>query len=338
MLAGHADDTRVIEMTLPRASLVRPEATPYYHVISRCVRQQFLCGFDTRTSRDFTHRREWIRARMRQAARAFAINIHAYAIMSNHFHLVVELQPHQVLQWSDTEVIRRWRMAFKGPALLDRFTRGAKLSTGERARIKMLIPLYRERLGSLSWFMRAINEPIARMANQEDNVAGRFWDGRFKSQALLTAGALIAAMAYVDLNPIRAGLASTPEGADYTSIQERIRGRRGAGEPLEPLGDGLGGPGNRLCGLDDYLELVDWSGRFVQKDKVGVISRTLPPLLVRLGLQPDGYTRLISRTERRFKNWIGPSHAMQHIAGLLGRRFLQGQGAAETVFQVPQSA
>jgi len=325
-------------MTLPRASLVRPEATPYYHVITRCVRQQFLCGYDHRTSRDFTHRREWIRGRMRQAAKAFAINIHAYAVMSNHFHLVVEIQADQVHQWTDQEVVRRWRLAFKGPEVLDRFTRHAPLSKAERIRVKLLIHLYRERLGSLSWFMRAINEPIARMANQEDNVAGRFWDGRFKSQALLTAGALVAAMAYVDLNPIRAGLASIPEDADFTSIQERIRARKAAGEPLNPL---IGRAENRchpLCDLDDYLALVDWSGRIVRNGKVGAIPPGLPAILDRLGLQQDGYTRLINRDERRFKNWVGPSQSIRQIAGSLGRRFLHGQVAAGAVFQVIQPA
>ena len=69
---------------------------------------------------------------------------------------------------------------------------------------------------------RGFYEPIARMANAEDNVTGWFWEGRFKSQALLDEAALIAAMAYVDLNPIRAGMAQTPEESDYTAIQQRI--------------------------------------------------------------------------------------------------------------------
>ncbi|WP_133511163.1 hypothetical protein [Candidatus Thiosymbion oneisti] len=84
--------------------------------------------------------------------------------------------------------------------------------------------VYRARLHDLSWFMRTLNEHIARRANAEDGVKGRFWEGRFKSQALLDEKALPAAMAYVDLNPVRAGLAETPEASDYTSIQERIAG------------------------------------------------------------------------------------------------------------------
>jgi len=83
--------------------------------------------------------------------------------------------------------------------------------------------VYRTRLHDLSWFMRTRNEDIARRANAEDGVKGRFWEGRFKSQALLDEPALLAALAYVDLNPIRAGIAETPEDSDYTSIQDRIR-------------------------------------------------------------------------------------------------------------------
>ena len=81
---------------------------------------------------------------------------------------------------------------------------------------------YRHRLYDLSWFMRTLNEYIARAANQEEGVKGRFWEGRFKSQALLDEQAILTAMTCVDLNPIRAGMAETTEASDFTSKQERI--------------------------------------------------------------------------------------------------------------------
>ena len=92
----------------------------------------------------------------------------------------------------------------------------------EIATVEEMAEEYRVRLYDLSWFMRTLNEYIARQTNAEDGVRGRFWEGRFKSQALLDEQALLAAMTYVYLNPVCAGLADDLETSDYTSIQERM--------------------------------------------------------------------------------------------------------------------
>ncbi|MCE9854385.1 transposase, partial [Shewanella chilikensis] len=119
-------------------------------------------------------------------------------------------------------VIERWTELFSGNPVAAKFLKGDSLSEGERILLDTLISDWQERLGSISWFMRCLNEDIARKANREDGCKGVFWEGRFKSQALLDEQALLACMMYVDLNPIRAGIADSLQTSDYTSIQERI--------------------------------------------------------------------------------------------------------------------
>ena len=329
-------------MPLPRSSLVSLDNTPYYHCIGRCVRRAFLCGKDKLTGRSFEHRREWIVERLALLADVFAIDLCAYAVMSNHYHVVVKINASQAAAWSDDDVLHRWRRLFDGPLLIQRHLAGETLSAGELAKVSELIDIYRTRLADLSWFMRCLNEPIARMANAEDGCTGRFWEGRFKSQALLDERAVISCMAYVDLNPIRAGVAETPEGSDFTSIQQRIaeteHGRQSLGEVIPELLDFSG----RLdddqglpCAALDYLELVDWAGRTIHPDKRGKIDEDLPPILHRLGIEPTHLLRYLSRKERGFVNVIGAKRSIVAAAANMGLKFLKGISAANRLFPKP---
>ncbi|MEL4424045.1 transposase, partial [Shewanella algae] len=152
-----------------------------------------------------------------------AIDLCAYAVMSNHLHLVLRVDLKTATEWTLEQVLQRWHLLYSGTLLSLRFLRGETLSDIEYLTLQQTTEVYRQRLMDISWFMRALNEPIARQANREDGCSGRFWEGRFKSQALLDDAAVLACMAYVDLNPIRAGIAKTPEDSDYTSIQRRIQ-------------------------------------------------------------------------------------------------------------------
>ena len=127
--------------------------------------------------------------------------------MSNHYHVVIRIDTEQVKAWTDEEVAKRWMQVFYGPLLMHQYLGNADLTTTELERVAELFSTWRYRLCNLSWFMRCLNEPIARLANAENHCTGRFWEGRFKSQPLLDTRAVLACMAYVDLNPIRAAMA-----------------------------------------------------------------------------------------------------------------------------------
>ncbi|MCE9788438.1 transposase, partial [Shewanella chilikensis] len=210
-------------MPRPRYAQVSLEETPFYHCISRCVRRAFLCGVDDYSGKSYEHRRDWVESRLLELAAVFAIDLCAYAVMSNHLHLVLRVDLKTATEWTLEQVLQHWHLLYSGTLLSQRFLRGETLSDIEYLTLQQTTEVYRQRLMDISWFMRALNEPIARQANREDGCSGRFWEGRFKSQPLLDDAAVLACMAYVDLNPIRAGIAKTPEDSDYTSIQRRIR-------------------------------------------------------------------------------------------------------------------
>jgi REP element-mobilizing transposase RayT len=207
-------------MATPGSLLVDPATSGVFHCVARCVRRAFLCGLDAYSGQNYEHRRGWVRERLRELAGLFAIEVHSYAVMSDHLHVVLRTLPGRAGAWGDGEVARRWLWLFPGKG-------GRSGQPPEESAIEALcqdrerLATCRARLADLSWFMRALNEPIARRANREDRCTGRFWEGRFKCQKLDDGGAVLACMAYVDLDPVRAGIAATPEESDFTTAQDR---------------------------------------------------------------------------------------------------------------------
>jgi REP element-mobilizing transposase RayT len=307
------------------------------------VRRAFLCGEDKFSGKSFEHRRQWIEDRLLELSDAFAIDIVAYAVMSNHYHVVLHINREMAQQWSNTEVIEHWHCLFKGSLLSQRYVSGETLSQAERDALTEQVNTWRERLMSISWFMRCANEPVAREANHEDKTTGRFWEGRFKSQALLDEKALLACMAYVDLNPIRANMAKTPEQSDHTSIQQRIKkaintqqpGRREqqpetllpfVGYPRKDMPPGL------PFQLNDYLTLVDWSGRILREDKKGAIPDHLPDILQRLDLDARQFIYLTRNFEHPFKNLVGAAHHVRKACESIGMNWVHGMKQCEKFF------
>lgn len=319
-------------MTKARRTLVSLSDTPYYHCVSRCVRRAFLCGDDRYSGRDYSHRRAWVKERLALLSQVFAVEICAYAVMSNHYHLVVHVDQARAETWSDAEVVERWRRLFKGPLVVQRFLANESLNAAELRDMSRLVAEWRGRLADIGWYMRCLNEHIARRANAEDGCTGRFWQGRFKCQALLDAAALITAMAYVDLNPVRAGLATGLMDSADTSVQQRLseiaQAPRATTQSI-PLKAFAGmernqGPGGIPFNAQDYLDLVDWTGRAVHADKRGAIDLDALSILELLGIDTLEWLPTVTALQTRFELVIGSPVRLRRAAAANGRRFYRG--------------
>ena len=195
-----------------------------------------------------------------------------------------------------------------------------------RAWLSKTANVYRQRLTDISWFMRILNEGIARKANLEDDCTGCFWEGRFKSQALLDEAAVIACMAYVDLNPIRAKMAATPEKSAYTSIQKRIKAAIKGKQPSKLLAFVGNEHKNKTTGLifnlNDYLELIEVTGRCICANQCGYIEEHQPEILSRLSISAENWLVLTTQFTKSFHGAVGHAEVLsdfcQHQA--LGRR------------------
>ncbi len=141
-------------MTRPRKVLISLADTPYYHITSRCVRRAFLCGVDHYSGQSYEHRRQWVVDRIRLLSSIFAIDICAYSVLSNHYHLVLKVCPGQLEDLSDDDIMDRWCALFKGPLLIQSYRNGEELKTFERSAVSDIVNVWRSRLVSISWFMR----------------------------------------------------------------------------------------------------------------------------------------------------------------------------------------
>jgi REP element-mobilizing transposase RayT len=350
----------------PRKEVFEADVVGCYHCINRCVRRAYLCGDDPVTGRSFHHRKGWIRERLQQLAAQFALDVLDYVVMSNHMHVILRNRPDIVAQWSDKEVARRWWNLFPGrkdkrgqPA--QPTAQELRAMTTNRKRMKEL----RKRLSHISWFMRCLAENIARRANAEDDISGRFWSGRFKATRLLDTAALLACSIYVDLNPIRAGIARTPETSRYTSAYDRIHSLKGkqarknkksrrkrptarsaqadawlSPVPLDRTGSqpaGCGAPrasdrGFLPMQLSDYLQLLDWTGRQMRRDKPGRIPSELAPILERLKIVPERWSGLVQQFGRWFGTAAGTNESLASEAKRRKRHWLHGVARSRQAF------
>jgi hypothetical protein len=176
-------------MTVARSLLVDPAVTRYYHCISRCMRKAYLCG------EGYEHRKQWIEDRLELLAARFAVSVCGFSVMDNHLHVHVRLDAGVADQWSDEEVLRHW-IAVYPPRTLDlEDTKLVQAWIDQQLKDAKKVAAGRQRLENLGWFMKALKEPLSRMANKEDGCKGTFWEGRYKSIAILDQEALLATCA-----------------------------------------------------------------------------------------------------------------------------------------------
>jgi len=179
-------------MTIARAHLVDPSVTGWYRCVTRCVRRAFLLG------EGMHDRKSWIEHRLEELAEIFSVAVAGFAILDNHLHLLVRLDPDVARGWSDEDVVRRWGRLFLPR---DKVRQVAPVSDEwVQARLKdaRWVATARERLQSLSWFMKCLKEPLSRLANREEQTRGAFFEGRFKSVAILDEESLLATCAYIE--------------------------------------------------------------------------------------------------------------------------------------------
>lgn len=322
-------------MTTARNKIVDLNVTRYYHCISRCVRGAFLCGGE------LEHRKQWLEDRLEHLANSFAVSVAGFAVMDNHLHVLVRIDPDSASDWSDEEVIRRWLSVYPPRGIDFDNPDNMKSWLEHYSRAPGKVAEYRARLANMGWFMKALKEPLSRMANREDGCRGAFWAGRFKSIAILDEEALLATCAYIDLNPLAAGLAQTPEASKHTSIRQRIthvsrkhrvaalksamKGTIAASRSLGnveqdhwlvPLEDRRtytrSKSGSKREGmlekftLGNYLILVEYTGRLFRKGKARISS---------------GIKQIFKRLESSIEFWNHQLHKMLNKTELRGVRF-----------------
>ena len=233
---------------------------------------------------------------------------------------------------------------FSRPPLIERLQQ-KQGSVAEQKAALAIVEQWRKRLCDISWYMRCLNEHLARRANIEDGCKGRFWEGRFKSQALLDDVGLRTAMAYVDLNPIRAGIADTPEASDFTSISARIESLRPERQsklkrepdrvevPLLGFRDASPKAGPAIpCRLTDYIELVDWSGRTRRPGKRGSIDAQLPAIFVRLNIDANAWRLAMQSGRNVFGRALGKIDRLRLHAKTLGQSWIKGLGQSKLLY------
>ncbi|MCJ8313521.1 MAG: transposase [Saccharospirillaceae bacterium] len=302
-------------MAVKRSSQIDLALTSKFHCCTRAVRAAFILDDNSDHDPDKINRRQWIEDRILFLTTVFAIDVCAYAVMSNHYHVILDVHKNHSDDWEPIEIITRWHKIYKGTELSRAYAKGKSLTKIESDLVLEFAEKCRKKLHDISWFMRNINEPLARIANKEDDCKGRFWESRFKSQALLDEQALLTCMAYVDLNPIRSNMSKTIQKSDFTSIKKRYKKAKQANN----INHSTQQPKNlsKLTGnysktkindipikVTSYIELVEWTGKQLRNNKKS-ISRNTPSILSELNINPEEFLNSAQHFGSQFHRMVG---------------------------------
>jgi hypothetical protein len=340
-------------MTMARAQLVDVAVTRWYHCVARCVRGASLL------SAGATDRKQWVESRLEELAQVFAISVGAFAVLDDRIHILLRVDPDITKAWSGEEVVRRYGRLF--PPRGKRREQLPVSSEWVRAMLKDAgwVASARERLQSLGWFMKCLKEPLSRLANRQDDTRGFFFEGRFKTVAILDEESLIATCVYIDLTPVAAGTAAGAEASAHTSLRQRIkhlaaevkaqkpkpgRGRRVAGKKASaglkesfwicPIEDSRAAGSAREgmlenFTLENYRLLARHTGKLFRTGSAPA-SRDVTAMLDRLGTNATAWEgRLTKLREGRLlgSNFAASRARLQEVANLLGVRKLANLAA-----------
>jgi len=341
-----------------RQKLLKQRRRAIYHCWNRCVRRALLCGQDPYSGQDYSHRRDWILNRQEQLAALFAIEIGFHAEMANHLHLVLRTRPDVARKWSRQEVARRWLTITRlAKCMNDALPAPDPDKYLELIKDKKQIRKIRRRLSNVSWFMAILDENIARRANAEDECSGRFWQGRYKLRELEGFHSILLCGIYVDLNPIKAGEAASPQTARYTSAYQRIQARAQRPNARNRADDWLGEltwqdeaaadeavylssqTGKRASdlgwlpiSLEDYLRLLDWTAQQILSGQQSTVPQDLESILDQLHLNSEYWLAGVESYETGFCELVGTPAALSKAARESGRRCMKGASASQQIF------
>ena len=200
-----------------------------YHCICRCVAKERL--LDTRS-------KEVFRKQMHTMADFCGVQIMTYCLMNNHVHLLVRVPEKQPI--SDEELVRRYALLYsKYPGVVAAFEKLLKEDSPEakQERARQL-----KRMGDISFFMKELKQRFGIWYNKSHNRIGTLWTERFKSVLVENSRtALMTVAAYIDLNPVRAGLCEDPKDYRFCGYAEA-----------------LGGEAIAQSGITAIAEIDDW--------------------------------------------------------------------------------